>query len=340
MVRRKTTNRTGINRIEGIAYHDAWVAYTCVNCRKVNYVRLGQRLLKPLEAFEECVWVCEECGYVHAKEADVPLENWDEELRSAEREPTEYFWKGFFRAATEHAESYWKQCNVCGRILPFSDFSRHVGWGPLERQMECRACKGAINAVLNPKRTQQQLHEASVRRRIADLLLETENQPIDIDDLFERFGGRCFKTKQVLDKNQRDTWAIDHILPSKWLYPLTKTNAALLSSGANNSKGLKWPSEFYSNSELVELARLTGADLTLLTSPVPVVNHRVDVNRAVERYLQVREQSNLAKRVKELKKIIRFYALENQLTDANRNLLGIAVHGDMATNKAPDTDET
>lgn len=300
MTRRKTTNRTGINRIEGIAFHDAWVAFVCVNCQSLNFVRIGQQLLKPSEAFEECVWGCAKCGFVHSKEADIPLHNWDDTLRSAESEPAEYFWKGFFRAATEHADSYWKQCNACGRILPFAAFSRHAGWGPLERQMECRACKGAINAVLNPKRTSQQLHEASVRRRVADLFLESENESVNIDELFERFGGRCFKTKQVLDQQQRDTWAIDHILPSKWLYPLTKANSALLSRAANEAKRDRWPSEFYTNSELIELARLTGADLTLLTRSEPVVNDRLDINRGVERYLQVREQSNLEKRVKEI----------------------------------------
>jgi hypothetical protein len=53
------------------------------------------------------------CGFAHSKEADIPLHNWDDALRSAESEPAEYFWKGFFRAATEHADSYWKQCNAC-----------------------------------------------------------------------------------------------------------------------------------------------------------------------------------------------------------------------------------
>ena len=102
--------------------------------------------------------------------------------------------------------------------------------------MECRSCKGAINAILNPKRTKQQLHESSVRRRIADLFLEGENETIDIQDLFERFESKCFKTKKPLDINKRKTWAIDHILPSKYLYPLKKENAALLSKSANETE--------------------------------------------------------------------------------------------------------
>jgi hypothetical protein len=242
----------------------------------------------------------------------------------AESKPAEYFWKGFFRSATEHSESYWKQCNVCGRILPFSAFSRHAGWGPLERQMECRSCKGAINAVLNPKRTSQQLHEASVKRRIADLLLETEHEPIDIDKLFIRFQGKCFKTKQSLEKGNRKSWAIDHILPSKWLYPLTKDNAALLSREANENKRDKWPSTYYTNNELIELAKLTGANLALLTRSAPVINKNIDINKGVERYLQVREKSNIRKRIREIKKVIRYYGLEDKLSSKNLQLLGFS----------------
>lgn len=31
MARRKTVNNTGILRVGGIPYHDAWIAYKCVN---------------------------------------------------------------------------------------------------------------------------------------------------------------------------------------------------------------------------------------------------------------------------------------------------------------------
>ena len=111
--------------------------------------------------------------------------------------------------------------------------------------------------MLNPRRTKEQLHESAVRRRIADLFLEGENEPVDFQDLFKRFDSRCFKTKEPLDINKRDTWAIDHILPSKYLYPLKKENAALLSRGANENKRDKWPYKFFTNNESIELARIT-----------------------------------------------------------------------------------
>ena len=323
MARRQTVNQTGISRLSNIPFHDAWVAYKCVSCQEMNYIQVGLTLLSPNEVVENCVWTCEHCDFVHAKESDLPFQNWEEEFLSADSTAVLRFWEGFFRIATENPEAYWKQCNVCGRILPFSAFSKHIGWGPLERQMECRSCKGAINAVLNPKRTKQQLQESSVRRRVADLFVESENMAVDIEDLFKRFDSKCFKTGQKLNINQRNTWNIDHILPSYYLYPLNVTNAALLSTEANGNKRTKWPSKFYTNNELIELAKITGANLELISSPKPIFNHNINVNNGVAKYLQVREKSDLPKRIKEIKKILEVYQLTDNLSDENKKLLGL-----------------
>jgi len=322
MARRKSVNNTGILRVEGIRFHDAWIAYKCVNCHEMNYIQVGQILLTPTEAIETAVWKCDHCMFIHSKESDLPFKNWQEEYNLADSTTALRFWEGFFRIATEHPESYWKQCNVCSRILPNRAFSKHIGWGVLEKQMECRSCKGAINAVLNPKRTKEQLHESAVRRRIADLFLEDENESINFEDLFERFDNRCFKTKVPLDINNRETWSIDHILPSRYLYPLKKENSALLSKNANENKRDQWPSRFYSNNELIDLARITGANIDLISNPIPIMNHQIDVNKGVERYLQVREHSDLPKRIKEIKKILMVYDLVPFLSDENKKLLG------------------
>ena len=323
MTRRKTVNVTGLPRIEGIPYHDAWVGFICLSCKTLNNINVGTKLLDPIDAYNSCEWECSNCGYIHSKDSDLPFENWSEDFTVAESIKAQRFWLAFFRITTENAEAYWKQCNVCGRILPFAAFSMHVGWGPLKRQMECRSCKGAINAVLNPKRTKQQLHESSVRRRIADLLVEGENERIDIEELFKRFDSKCFKTGTKLDINKRSSYGIDHILPSKWLYPLKRENACLLSVDANSNKKGKWPSEYYTNNELIELAKITGADLSLLSSKEPIINTDINVNNCVDRYLQVRERSHLPRRINELKKIISDYNLIDDLSDENKRLLGL-----------------
>src|SRR5947207_4079248 len=323
MARRRTVNRTGLPRIEGIAVHDAFVGFICLKCSTLNHLKVGDNLLDPESAFAGAEWPCDHCGYEHCRKADLPFPNWPGEFRKHTALQAERFWLGFFRIATEHPESYWKQCNACGRILPFQAFSKHAGWGPLERQMECRGCKGAINAVLNILRTPQQLHEGSARRRIAELLLKGEDQRIDHDELFRRFGSRCFKTGRRLNIRERRSWAIDHILPSQFLYPLSAENAALLSRDANNAKSGKWPSLFYTNNELIELSRITGADLNLLASREPIVNRNIDVNACVTRFLKVRERSNLKKRLEGLRKLFTDYALVGRLSQQNRKMLGL-----------------
>jgi len=188
--------------------------------------------------------------------------------------------------------------------------------------MECRSCKSVINAKLNPKRTREQLHESSVRRRIADLLMEGENERIDFEELFERFGSRCFKTGKELDIKKRKTWAIDHILPSRYLYPLRKDNAALLSREANENKRDRWPSQFYTNNELRELARITGANLAIISSKTPITNPNIDVNRCVSRMLNVRGATDLSRRIKDIKRLLQDNDLVDRLSPENKRMLG------------------
>lgn len=327
MARRKTVNRTGISGYPNVSSNDVWVAFPCVKCKEMNYVNIGPRIMTPVEAMSE-EWECQHCHYVHSQYSDLPSEwdNWDDELLDAENTPAQRFWKSFFTIATERPESYWKQCRTCGRILPSYAFSNHVGFGVLNKQMECRSCKGAINAVGNPKRTSEQLREGAARRRLGDILAALDKdaeQKLDVQDLFARFGNRCFKTGVELDISQRDTWHIDHILPSKYFYPLTKENAALLSREANSNKRDRWPSEFYTPQELVKLSEITGANLELMSSPTPITNQSIDVNAAVDKWLEVRNSTNLAKRIQELVKILISNNLIEYLSEKNKKRLGL-----------------
>ena len=323
MTRRQTKNITGIVRLPGIPYHDAWVCFICINCREVNTLKIGDKLLSPTNAYQNAKWECLHCGFVHSRNSDLPFTSLPPDKTLSGTVTAQRFWQAFFSVSTEHAESYWKQCNVCGRILPFSSFSKHSNWGPLQRQMECRACKAAINSILNPKRTNQQLFESSINRRLGDMLLSGDNEYISIDELFVIFNNKCFKCKKPLDKRKRNTLAIDHILPSKYLYPLTYPNAALLCKQCNDNKRDRWPSDFYTNNELIDLARLTGANLHLLSSHKPIINTSIDVDACITRVLSVRERSNLRKHLTELKRMIVQYGLATKISDKNRKILGI-----------------
>jgi hypothetical protein len=333
MPRRLTTNSTQIPRIANSHANDAWASYVCIKCHQVNFENAGETILTEQEAYENANWICASCGFVHSSKSglpshdiegnQLPFSNWADGQGLPGDLYVERFWLGFFRSSVANKEDYWKICNVCGRTLPNSHFARHVGWGPLEKQMECKSCKAAINAVLNPLRTSQQLHEAGARRRAADLLLDGVNESVNIDELFIRFGAKCFKTGEPLDKNDRASWAIDHILPSRWLYPLTTSNAALLSSRANGAKSDKWPSDFYNNEELIRLAQITGADLGLISNSTPILNQKVDVNACVDRLLTVRSGTDLTRRVGEIRKLLEDYDLLSQLSEDNKRLLGV-----------------
>ncbi|MCQ2311731.1 MAG: hypothetical protein MJZ64_08305 [Paludibacteraceae bacterium] len=324
MARRQTSNRTGIDRLPSIDTNAVWVSFTCVNCGKQNVVPVGKKRLELQQVYDTAEWECEHCGYVHAKDSDLPAkwkDTWKEDFLIADSEQAQAFWKGFFRMSTLSPDVYWKQCNVCGRVLPATSFDRHIGWGALEKQLECKSCKGAINAALNPKRTSEQLRESSLRRRIGDLFSPNDTQ-IDVKQLFDRFGSKCFMTGKSLDIANTSSWHIDHILPSKYFYALTPENACLLSAEANSKKRDRWPSLVYTDKQLVELAKITGANLELLLSKEPIMNTDIDVNKAFERWTDVRDTSDLHKRIAEFRKVIIDNKLEDKLTEKNKKILG------------------
>jgi hypothetical protein len=322
MARRVIINSTGIPRIPDVPYHHAWCSYTCLKCQSRNYELIGLTLLEPADAYLNCKWVCSECSYIHSKNSKLPFKNWPADSIDKNSLHTERYWQAFFRSATENSLAYWKICNVCGRVLPNMDFSRHANWGPLEKQMECRSCKAAINAELNKLRTTEQLRESANRRRIAELLMKDEDEKLDLKKLFTMFGGRCFKTKVKLDFNDKKSWQIDHTLPARYFYPLSEKNATLLSLGANQNKSDKWPSKYYTHTELVELAKITGADLALLASKSPIINNHIDVDRCVDKFLNVRSGSDLEKRIAQLKYLLTKNELIGKLSEKNKAILG------------------
>ena len=102
MARRSSKNETGIERItppEGSA-HDAWSAYICLNCRSLNYVHIGDKLLTPEEAYNTQNWECEKCGFIHSKDSALPIsweDSWLPELLETGELTVERFWKAFLK---------------------------------------------------------------------------------------------------------------------------------------------------------------------------------------------------------------------------------------------------
>jgi hypothetical protein len=147
-------------------------------------------------------------------------------------------------------------------------------------QLECRICKKfTVNAAHNPQRTAAQMKEDGARRRGFELLLEAlyEGSPQLryrhesggrelTDDVYESFGGRCFKCEVRL-ADARDM-NLDHTRPLALLWPLDGTATALCAT-CNSTKRDRPPVAFYDDDELARLAEITGIPLDEIKSPHP-----------------------------------------------------------------------
>lgn len=161
----------------------------------------------------------------------------------------------------EEAQEY-KFCILCNTIKPLHMFDRHKA-RKSGRQGECRLCKKFYNAIKNQTRLTDQHREAAQKRRMyLDL---SGNKKINSEEVYKRFDYRCFKCRKdlrkVADAKERP---LDHTLPAVFLWPLTTENATLLCREHNSEKSDKWPSEYYSDNELRNLAILTGTQYEIL----------------------------------------------------------------------------
>src|SRR5438552_1380477 len=71
MARRRTKNRTGLARIEGVPFHNLWVGFVCLRCHELNTMDVGSEILDPNAAFETAVWPCKKCRYDHCRSSDL-----------------------------------------------------------------------------------------------------------------------------------------------------------------------------------------------------------------------------------------------------------------------------
>lgn len=141
-------------------------------------------------------------------------------------------------------------------------------------QLECKACKKFfVNAPLNPQRNPQQFKEDGLRRRAIEVLvnslLERNLVHFEFEQktkrefskyIWEKFGGRCFKCGK---KIALDEMHLDHTMPLAYLYRLDES-ATCLCASHNSQKRDLFPSDFYTNDELIALSRITGLTIPQL----------------------------------------------------------------------------
>jgi hypothetical protein len=163
----------------------------------------------------------------------------------------------------EEAQEY-KYCIVCNTMKPLLFFDRHRS-RKSSRQGECRLCKRVYNAIKNQTRLTDQHREAAQKRRLyLDL---AGGQKISQEAVYERFAYRCFKCGKNLRGLGAKEMPLDHTLPAVFLWPLTTENATLLCQEHNAEKAERWPSAFYSDSELKQLVIATGIPYEVLAGP-------------------------------------------------------------------------
>ena len=160
----------------------------------------------------------------------------------------------------EEAQEY-KYCIICNTMKPLEFFDRHSA-RKSKRQGECRLCKRVYNAIKNKTRLTDQHREAAQKRRMYLELSGSTN--IDSEEIYKRFKYRCFKCKKDLRKVDAKERPLDHTLPAVFLWPLTTENATLLCREHNSEKSGKWPSAYYTDEELKELAVRTGIQYEIL----------------------------------------------------------------------------
>lgn len=150
-------------------------------------------------------------------------------------------------------------------------------------QLECKACKKFfVNAPLNPQRNPQQFKEDGLRRRAIEVLinelLETNLIHFEFErktkkefskHIWEKFNHRCFKCNKEIAFEEM---ALDHTMPLAYLYRLDET-ATCLCSSHNSQKSDHFPVDYYTESELIKLAEITGLSLADL--------HKKEVNQTV-----------------------------------------------------------
>lgn len=144
-------------------------------------------------------------------------------------------------------------------------------------QLECKACKKFyVNAALNPMRNSTQHREDSLRRRAIEVLVrklldkewiyhrfrKEKNKEFD-KFIWNKFDRECFKCGKELE--ECSDMDLDHTMPLAALWSLSE-GATCLCSDCNSQKSDKFPVDFYTNQELIELSDITGIDMDTLES--------------------------------------------------------------------------
>ena len=210
---------------------------------------------------------CPKCGFVHRSGEVVKFFDFKVQNKTTGKVVE----KGEFSILIEDyisEASRYKYCILCCALKPIEFFDNHASRNS-GRQGECRLCKALYNSIKNQTRIGDQHREAAQKRRLyVDI---TGTAKIDSSAIRAKFDNRCYKCPPTSVPLGPREGHLDHTLPVSYLWPLTTNNATLLCDKHNGEKSGKWPSEYYTKTELKRLAVLTGIDYEILAGE-PRVN--------------------------------------------------------------------
>lgn len=268
MPRRKKKHITGLSWSGKTPTQTAYFVFQCLKSGCGNFLTIKCEAVdeKKIRA-GKLIARCSECGFSYSAKG---IQNFVEEsFQLSPEELDEMLARSNFdikQAAEDYlihffqSQPHWKYCSICETLKPLTSFHKHSRT-PTGRQHECSTCKNrVINTILNPLRTIEQLREGAEGRRLYFILMGKEKMKISQDKLLKKFQNKCFRCGV---KVNRKTKRMDHTLPAKLLWPLG-IGPTVLCKDCNDRKAERWPSEFYSDSELKKLSAKTGIRFSIL----------------------------------------------------------------------------
>ncbi len=215
--------------------------------------------------------LCPKCGYELHSGGEQHLFDFSMDVNNGDEIPVSVQEGEFVVSHDDYIENapLYKYCLLCNTLKPIEFFHKHSSLSS-GRQGECISCKTNYNAVKNGTRIPDQHFESSQKRR---LLIEVAGPArVSRKTIEQKYDHKCFNCGADLSKVKKNKEKpIDHTLPVYYLWPATTDSGTLLCYKCNGNKTGKWPSEYYSDAKLHELAVYTGFDYRLLAGP-PVYN--------------------------------------------------------------------
>lgn len=262
MARRQTYsrfNKTNQYRPSHVKGQIFYKVFQCLNADCTNIISV-----KCSEITEDYSIFCPVCGYEHYSGGYHYLFDFSMDVDQPDGSTNTVGTGEFGVNHDDYIEKapLYKYCTLCNTLKPISYFHYHdIDKGTF--QSECMSCKTDYNEQKNITRLSEQHFESSQKRRLLVDVAGTAR--VSRRTIEAKYNHKCFCCgKDLSSVTSNKEKPIDHTLPVKYLWPATTDSGTLLCRDCNGGKSGTWPSDFYKDAKLHELAVYTGFDYHLL----------------------------------------------------------------------------